>query len=514
MEAKRDSFDALLSANEGLRKALHAIGIATPEQLIARAQTPEGRSQLLAVPGMTEDRLSQLLTVARAGGAEKVGVYAPESQAADKVGVYGTAPETANAREVGVYGAAPAAEPAAETVGVYGVKPAPAPAPAPTPQLAPTSTTTVVEERRGFPWWLWLLLGLLLLGLLWWLLSGRQATAPAVPATVAPAATATAIPTIEAAAVAPTAPPTVAATVAPTAAPTVAPTVDSANTLGGAVAPQIDPIGSTVIVAGQSAVIRGTGNPGDEIEILDGDAVVGTTTVGADGAWSFEYTPSEAGDRTVGVRVAGSDTVTTSSIAVEAAEGVAPTIDPLTTVLFTVGQPVTIQGTGTPGEQLEILDGETVVGTVTVADDGTWSFEYTPTEAGDRNISVRPIGGDPVTTTVAVQALPTDTITGRVIDIDPASIPAGATLTMQLVDFSTQPAPVIGEQQVALDGLTAPYEFAIPYDAAVIDPTLPYNIQGNITDANGTLIWSTSVPFLVLTDEQPSDDVDVTMVRL
>jgi hypothetical protein len=56
--------------------------------------------------------------------------------------------------------------------------------------------------------------------------------------------------------------------------------------------------------AGKSVKLSGTGTPGAEIEIVEDGKVIGKATVGADGTWTYSYTPS-AGEHTLLVRAAG-----------------------------------------------------------------------------------------------------------------------------------------------------------------------------------------------------------------
>jgi hypothetical protein len=63
--------------------------------------------------------------------------------------------------------------------------------------------------------------------------------------------------------------------------------------------------------------LRGMGEPGTEVDILDGDVVLGTATVQADGTWRFEVELSQ-GSRDLSARYkgegAGSSEVTTVSV--------------------------------------------------------------------------------------------------------------------------------------------------------------------------------------------------------
>jgi hypothetical protein len=195
------------------------------------------------------------------------------------------------------------------------------------------------------------------------------------------------------------------AVAAPAAAPTtaaVAPTVAAAPQ-PAAQAPAITAPASGASVEAGNLMLIGTGTPGATIEILDGNAVIGTTTAGADGAWSFEATAA-AGAHAYTARVAGETSasapidvsVATPPNAAGGAPGAAPAItSPADGATLDAG-PIALAGTGAPGATIEILDSDKVLGTTTVGADGTWSFEATPS-GGTAALSARPAGATDVT---------------------------------------------------------------------------------------------------------------------
>jgi hypothetical protein len=220
---------------------------------------------------------------------------------------------------------------------------------------------------------------------------------------------------VAAQAVAPTALATMTPTLAPTAAPTLAPT--AAPTSAAITAPAITAPADGAQVPPGPIMLSGTGAPGSQIEVLDGDKVLGTVTVGADGTWAYEATPS-AGPHTYGVRLVGSTEAPAATVSVAA-----PAVEPPPTEAGAVAitSPAegaqlgagefTLSGTGAPGSQIEILDGDKVLGTVTVSADGTWSLPVTPSGAtasyGARPVGAADIVGRPVRVTfegVAAQA--------------------------------------------------------------------------------------------------------------
>ena len=178
-------------------------------------------------------------------------------------------------------------------------------------------------------------------------------------------------------------------------------------------------------VASGSLTLSGTGTPSTQIEILDGDTVIGTATVGADGAWSFPTTAT-AGTHRYAVRSAGDRAAASTPVSITVSAPAAPVgAQPLAITLPADGAnldggPITITGTGAPGSQVEILDSDKVVGTTTVGADGTWSFQATP-EGSTAAYSARPAGSADVTSKpirVTVGTAPAGTCTSLAVNCD------------------------------------------------------------------------------------------------
>lgn len=294
-----------------------------------------------------------------------------------------------------------------------------------------------MNRRRfiGYDWFKLIVTGILaLLLLVPGLRDGTSAaTAPPV-ATQAPVAAAPSS--------APTEPPTNVPSEAATPAPTEAATATAPADTTPTSADAAQPTNGTVtaprflkpvqpLVAG-SAEFAGLGMPGSQVEVIIDNTVVGKATVGADGTWSLPVQLVE-GDHEVIVRAldANGAAVAESSgtlINVAPADSAAPTsavAQPTPTPAPAAEQPTTsattappvagaapaitgpadgaqipagsftLSGTGAPDAQIEVLDSDKVIGTVTVDANGAWSL---PITAGDSTAaySVRPVGSQEV----------------------------------------------------------------------------------------------------------------------
>ncbi|MEZ4593913.1 MAG: Ig-like domain-containing protein, partial [Chloroflexota bacterium] len=154
-------------------------------------------------------------------------------------------------------------------------------------------------------------------------------------------------------------------------------------------------------LAGGDVTLTGTGTPGAELEIVVNGEVLGTAVVADDGTWEFPTT-LPAGDYELALR-----TVDEAGTAVEtdpvgfSLMAAAPTLaEPADGSSADAGA-LSFSGTGEPGSEVEILDGDEVVGTAVVNADGTWQFSYTPT-AGDHTFGVRAAGASETTATSSV----------------------------------------------------------------------------------------------------------------
>jgi 2-polyprenyl-6-methoxyphenol hydroxylase-like FAD-dependent oxidoreductase len=137
------------------------------------------------------------------------------------------------------------------------------------------------------------------------------------------------------------------------------------------------------------AKLSGTGQPGATVEVWDGATKVGTTTVGADGAWSLTAKVAD-GARKLAVRTVDATGKTLNeapAVDVAVPKIVAPPkINPPAPADFTPDS-VKLTGTGQPGETVEIWDGTTKLGTVKVGADGTWALTSKLAEGGHKMLA-------------------------------------------------------------------------------------------------------------------------------
>ncbi|WP_272947538.1 Ig-like domain-containing protein [Pantoea sp. A4] len=204
------------------------------------------------------------------------------------------------------------------------------------------------------------------------------------------------------------------------------------------------------ITEGQSTsdvtpVLSGTGEVGSTVTVTDGDAVLGTTTVDADGNWNFTTPTLGDGDHSLSATVtdpagnssAASDpisfTVDTAAPAVASEVVLINDIDtpPVQIVSGGITNDATpvLSGIGEAGTLVIVSDGVNPLGSTTVNDDGTWSFTTPILGEGEHNLSVTLVdaagNSSPATTpiTFTVDTLPPATAGELSLENDNGSSP-------------------------------------------------------------------------------------------
>jgi len=113
----------------------------------------------------------------------------------------------------------------------------------------------------------------------------------------------------------------------------------------------------------------------------------------------------------------------------------------------------------------------------------------------------------------AVNMRPVSTVSGEVTNIDNATIPEGATLTVQIQDTSLQDvaATVIGEQVVENPG-QFPIAYEVAYDASDI-ASPQYTMSARITAADGSLLFINDTAIAVITNGL-TQDVEIPVIAV
>lgn len=107
-----------------------------------------------------------------------------------------------------------------------------------------------------------------------------------------------------------------------------------------------------------------------------------------------------------------------------------------------------------------------------------------------------------------------DVVSGSVTYKERIALPDDATLSVQLQDTSLADAPatVLGEVSYVTAGKQVPLPFAISYDPAEIEENHTYSLSARITDAAGNLLFINDTAIHVITNGNPTTDIDVPVI--
>jgi hypothetical protein len=216
--------------------------------------------------------------------------------------------------------------------------------------------------------------------------------------------------------------------------------------------------------------LRGGGQPNSELQILIDGQAVATTTVGADGSWTYLARFNEGGEHQVQVQTAAPSNgiaaaePLTLSVQVPVVELRPPSLDMSGLQGDQAPGVITLGGAGEPGSALQVLVDDAVAGLTTVRADGVWAQPVTFDEPGIYTIQVQTLGNNgevvaaagPFTVTIgapaianlvtptAVTAVLTDTLTAPAgVTVTPAETPVPEAIAILTTTFTATPVPAV-----------------------------------------------------------------------
>ncbi len=146
------------------------------------------------------------------------------------------------------------------------------------------------------------------------------------------------------------------------------------------------PAAPVVQIGGDGSVVTGTGEAGATVTVRDAaNVVIGTATVAADGSFTATLTPAQANGGTISVVQADAAGNVSATVPLAAPDITPPAIP----VVQIANDGSVVTGTGEAGATVTVRDAANVViGTATVAADGSFTATLTPAQANGGTISV------------------------------------------------------------------------------------------------------------------------------
>jgi uncharacterized lipoprotein YbaY len=107
-------------------------------------------------------------------------------------------------------------------------------------------------------------------------------------------------------------------------------------------------------------------------------------------------------------------------------------------------------------------------------------------------------------------------VTGTVTYRPRIALPPDAVITVQIQDVSLADAAaeIVGEQVIPAEGRQVPFAYAVPYDPAAIEARNSYSMAARIEDAEGTLLFRSDTNIPVITDDNPTSDVEIVVRQI
>jgi len=106
-------------------------------------------------------------------------------------------------------------------------------------------------------------------------------------------------------------------------------------------------------------------------------------------------------------------------------------------------------------------------------------------------------------------------VSGTVTYRERIALPPDAVVTVQLQDTARADAPalVLAEAVIETMGRQVPIPFSITYDPTSIDPRGRYTLSATITGADGRLRFSNTQAYPVITNGNPTRDIEIVVMR-
>jgi uncharacterized lipoprotein YbaY len=91
------------------------------------------------------------------------------------------------------------------------------------------------------------------------------------------------------------------------------------------------------------------------------------------------------------------------------------------------------------------------------------------------------------------------------------ALPPGSVVIVRIIETSRSDSPVIAEQRIETDGKQVPFEFGVAYDRSKIRENSRYEVNVEIRDSSGRLLFITDSPYPVITQGNPRN-ADIVVV--
>ena len=317
---------------------------------------------------------------------------------------------------------------------------------------------------------------------------------------------------------------------------TLAPNAASNLQLTDNVGDSQGPLASGSSTDDNTPVLSGQAEAGTTVSVYDGDTLLGTVTVGADGLWSFTTPALSNGSHSLTATVtdaAGNVSAPTAAIVVNVAADLPPatssleitddsgsTLVPLTNGASTADSTPTLSGLTTAGALVTLYNGDTVIGSVTADASGQWNF--TPAALADGTYAFRAdttnadgnITPSPVLTITIDTLAPTTPADLQLTNDDGAAVAAGGATNDNTLTLSGSAEPgstvTVRDGDTLLGTVTAGGDGSWSFTTPVLTDG-SHSLTATVTDAAGN-VSAASAPLNFTVDTQAPEAVSGLVV--
>ncbi|MDU2729410.1 Ig-like domain-containing protein [Pantoea sp.] len=317
---------------------------------------------------------------------------------------------------------------------------------------------------------------------------------------------------------------------------TLAPNAASNLQLTDNVGDSQGPLASGSSTDDNTPALSGQAEAGTTVSVYDGDTLLGTVTVGADGLWSFTTPALSNGSHSLTATVtdaAGNVSAPTAAIVVNVAADLPPatssleitddsgsTLVPLTNGASTADSTPTLSGLTTAGALVTLYNGDTVIGSVTADASGQWNF--TPAALADGTYAFRAdttnadgsITPSPVLTITIDTLAPTTPADLQLTNDDGAAVAAGGATNDNTLTLSGSAEPgstvTVRDGDTLLGTVTAGGDGSWSFTTPVLTDG-SHSLTATVTDAAGN-VSAASAPLNFTVDTQAPEAVSGLVV--
>ncbi|MGI9175589.1 MAG: YbaY family lipoprotein [Rhodothermales bacterium] len=105
-------------------------------------------------------------------------------------------------------------------------------------------------------------------------------------------------------------------------------------------------------------------------------------------------------------------------------------------------------------------------------------------------------------------------VTGTVLYRERVALAPDAVVRVRLEEVDHANSSAVAEETIRPDGRQVPLPFSLAYDPTDIEADARYEVRAEIRGSDGAKRWTTDVPFPVLTQDAPSEEVEVILQRV